>query len=134
MEIRANLARTLGNHGKHLAPFRKALIAMLDDSSPRVASLAAIALSNHGHKDAIEPAIKLLEKNDDKDVVLRHAGIMVLTKCANFAPDWRYFDHHSTAVRRAIVIALRRHKSHLLETYFGRPRSISPPGSDSRCL
>lgn len=118
MEIRANLARTLGNHGKYLAPFRKALIAMLEDSSPRVASLAAIALSNHGHKDAVEPAIKMLEKNDDNDVVVRHAGIMVLTKCAQFAPEWKYYDHVSTAVRRAIVIALRRQKSHLLETYF----------------
>jgi quinoprotein glucose dehydrogenase len=118
MEIRANLARTLGNHGKHLAPFRKALIAMLEDSSPRVASLAAIALSNHGHKDAVEPAIKMLEKNDDNDVVVRHAGIMILTKCAQFAPEWKYYDHRSTAVRRAIVIALRRQKSHLLETYF----------------
>ena len=118
MEIRANLARTLGNHGKYLAPFRKALIAMLEDSSPRVASLAAIALSNHGHKDAVEPAIKMLEKNDDNDVVVRHAGIMILTKCAQFAPEWKYYDHRSTAVRRAIVIALRRQKSHLLETYF----------------
>jgi quinoprotein glucose dehydrogenase len=91
---------------------------MLEDSSPRVASLAAIALSNHGHKDAVEPAIKMLEKNDDNDVVVRHAGIMILTKCAQFAPEWKYYDHRSTAVRRAIVIALRRQKSHLLETYF----------------
>jgi quinoprotein glucose dehydrogenase len=98
---------------------------MLDDSSPRVVSLAAIALSNHGHKDAVEPAIKMLENNDDNDVVVRHAGIMVLTKCGEFTTDWKHYDHRSSAVRRAIVIALRRHKSHLLETYFGdRDQSV----------
>jgi hypothetical protein len=67
----------------------------------------------------------MLENNDDNDVVVRHAGIMVLTKCGEFTTDWKHYDHRSSAVRRAIVIALRRHKSHLLETYFGdRDQSV----------
>mgnify|MGYP002628149190 FL=1 len=118
MEIRANLARTLGNHSKHLAPFRKALIAMLDDQSTRVASLAAIALANHGDKTAVEPALALIEKNNDKDVVIRHAGLMVLAKCADSAELARLNTHSSTAVRRAAVVALRRQKSKFLESYF----------------
>lgn len=118
MEVRANLARTLGNHGKHLAPFRKALIAMLEDSSPRVASLAAIALANHGHKDAITPAIKMLEKNNDKDVVLRHAGIMVLAKCADSSTLADGAETLKKATRQAIVVALRRQKSPELERFF----------------
>lgn len=118
MEVRANLARTLGNHGKHLAPFRKALIAMLEDPSPRVASLAAIALANHGHKDAIAPALAMLEKNNDKDVVVRHAGIMILAKCAESPTLVEAGKTHQNAVRRAIVVALRRQKSPLLQHFF----------------
>ncbi|MDC0302601.1 c-type cytochrome, partial [bacterium] len=100
------------------APFRKALIAMLEDSSPRVASLAAIALANHGHKDAIAPAIKMLEKNNDKDVVLRHAGIMVLAKCADSSTLADGANTLKKATRRAIVVALRRQKSPKLERFF----------------
>ncbi len=118
MEVRANLARTLSNHGKHLAPFRKALIAMLEDSSPRVASLAAIALANHGDKSAVEPAIALLEKNNDKDVALRHAGIMALANCAPAEALGKLNSHRSTAVRRGAVVALRRQASKFLESYF----------------
>ncbi|MFT7172870.1 MAG: quinoprotein glucose dehydrogenase [Paracoccaceae bacterium] len=118
MEVRANLARTLGNHGNHLAPFRKALIAMLEDPSSRVASLAAIALSNHGDKSAVEPALALVEKNNDDDVVIRHAGIMLLAKCADSATLAKLNSHPSTAVRRAAVVALRRQQSIFLESYF----------------
>lgn len=118
MEVRANLARTLGNHGKHLAPFRKALIAMLEDSSPRVASLAAIALANHGHKDAVDPAVKMLLTNNDKDVVLRHAGTMILSKCASSKELSGFVDHPSSAVRRAVVVALRRQEAKELGFYF----------------
>lgn len=118
MEVRANLARTLGNHGKHLAPFRKALIAMLEDSSPRVASLAALALANHGHESAIAPAIALLKKNSDKDVVIRHAAIMVIAKCGNEESFPDLAAHPSEAVRRAAVVALRRQSSPRLKDYF----------------
>ena len=118
LEIRANLARTLGNHGKHLAPFRKALIKMLEDSSTRVASLAAIALANHGDKAAVEPTLTLIEKNDDKDVVIRHAGVMALAKCAAPEALAKLNTHPSNAVRRAAVVALRRQKSRFLESYF----------------
>jgi quinoprotein glucose dehydrogenase len=118
VEVRANLARTLGNHAKHLAPFRKAFIGMLEDPSSRVASLAAIALANHGDKVAVEPALALLEKNADKDVVIRHAGIMVLTKCADSAELAKLNSHKSTAVRRAAVVALRRQRSPFLESFF----------------
>ena len=121
MEVRANLARTLGNHGKHLAPFRKALIAMLQDSSPRVASLAAIALANHGHQDAIAPALAMLEKNNDKDIVVRHSGIMMLAKCAGNEDLFLLAGNPSAAVRRAAVVALRRQKSPLLQHFFADP-------------
>jgi quinoprotein glucose dehydrogenase len=118
MEVRANLARTLSNHSKSLAPFRAPLIKLLADPSPRVASLAGIALANHGHADAVKPALTLIEKNNDVDVVVRHAGIMVLAKCATPESLTALNNHSSKAVRLAAVVALRRQKSPALANFF----------------
>ena len=121
MEIRANLARTLGNHPAQLEPFRTTLIEMLGDPSPRVASLAAIALANHGHPEAIKPALALLEKNKDRDTVVRHGGIMILARCAKPETLAALNAHPSSAVRTAAVVALRRQKSPALAAFFNDP-------------
>ena len=120
MEIRANLARTLGNHGKHLAPFRKALIEMLEDSSPRVASLAAIALSNHGHKDAVEQRLRCWrEQRTIMTLLSAMLGSWFFLNAPQFAPEWKIL---TIIVRQQSAapssLPSRRHKSHLLETYF----------------
>jgi len=121
MEVRANLARTLGGHAPY---FEKELITLLDDPSPRVASLAALTLANHGDKAALAPALAMLEKNADKDVIVRHGGIMILTRTADeqFLADLN--THASASVRRAAVVALRRQKSKFLESYFDDPAEM----------
>lgn len=111
MEIRANLARTLSNHPKSLDLFRVPLSKLLSDPSPRVASLAGIALANHRHSDAVMPALALLEKNNDVDVAVRHAGIMILAKCAASESLAALKNHPSKAIRLAAVVALRRQES-----------------------
>ncbi len=121
MEIRANLARTLGNHPEHLAPLREALIKLLSDPSPRVASLAALALANHGHPDAVEPAFALIEKNNDADTVVRHGGIMILANCASSESLAALKSHPSRAIRLAAVVALRRQESPALTAFFDDP-------------
>lgn len=119
MELRANAARTLGNHGDLLSDtMRAALIERLTDSSARVVSLAAIALANHGHKDAIEPALDLLVNNADKDPILRHAGVMVLVRCADVAAIGKLSTHSNTSVRVAATVALRRLRSPLISQFF----------------
>lgn len=118
MEVRANFARTLSNHPEHLAPFKAKLIKLLSDSSPRVASLAGIALAKHGDSDAVAPALALLEKNNDVDVVVRHAGIMVLAKCATSESLAALKDHPSKAIRLAALVALRRQASPKLADFF----------------
>lgn len=114
-EIRANLARTLGNHPQ--GNFN-GLLALLDDPSPRVVSLAAIALANHGDVDAIDPALAMLEKNADKDAIVRHGGIMILAETADEEFLASLHTHASVSVRRAAVVALRRQESKFLESYF----------------
>ena len=118
LEVRANAARTLGNHPEQLAPYREGLLALLNDPSLRVASLASLALANEGHKSIVDPALKLIEQNADKDVIVRHGGIMMLAN-AGKAPDLANLNTHpSPAVRRAAVLALRRQKAPEIATFF----------------
>ena len=118
MEIRANSARVLGNHANHSQAYRSELIAALKDSSLRVRGLAAIALANAKEANAVQPAIALLEENDDKDVVLRHSGIMVLAKAAKAADLAKLKSHKSNAIRRAAVVALRRQQAPEISAFF----------------
>lgn len=121
MEVRANTARTLGNHPKLLDAFQSDLITALDDPSMRVAGLAAIALANHGHGNSVDPALALLVRNNDQDVVVRHSGIMVLTKCAKAKTLAGLKNNQSSAIRRAAVVALRRQKAPEISAYFDDP-------------
>jgi len=118
MEIRANTARVLGNHGEHSQAYRSELIAALKDSSLRVSGLAAIALANAKESNAVQPAIALLEENADKDVVVRHSGIMVLAKAAKASELAALKSHKSNSVRRAAVVALRRQKAPEISAFF----------------
>ncbi|MDB4537153.1 HEAT repeat domain-containing protein [Akkermansiaceae bacterium] len=118
MEIRANTARVLGNHADHSQAYRSELIAALKDDSLRVRGLAAIALANAEEAKAVQPAIALLQENADKDVVLRHSGIMTLTKAAKASELAALNSHKSNAVRRAAVVALRRQKAPEISAFF----------------
>ena len=118
MEIRANTARVLGNHADHSQAYRGELIAAIDDSSTRVGGLAAIALANARESKAVQPAIAFLERNADKDVVVRHSGIMVLAKAAKASELAALKSHKSIAVRRAAVVALRRQQAPEISAFF----------------
>ena len=105
-EIRAQSARVLGDN--HRAGAAHQLIAMLKDTSPRVQYFAALALSKITNGDSVSAALDLLRRNNDKDLYLRHAGVMILAasqdskKLATLAKD------PSQSVRMAAVLALRR--------------------------
>ena len=67
-----------------------------------------MSLGQLGAAEAIDPLIRMLAENDDHDPMLRHAGVMGLAG-ANSMPDLeRHFKHESTAVRKAIIVALRK--------------------------
>ncbi|MGC6426208.1 MAG: DUF7133 domain-containing protein [Akkermansiaceae bacterium] len=121
LEVRANTARTLGNHPGLLDAFQSDLIAALDDPSLRVAGLAAIALANHGHENSVDPALAFLARNNDKDVVARHSGIMVLAKCAKPHTLTELKNNQSPAIRRAATVALRRQGAAEIAAFFDDP-------------
>ncbi len=108
-EVRAQAARVLGDQ-KFKGAYDK-LIGLLKDGHPRARFYAAIALWKSGYKPAVEPLFAMLAENADKDPILRHAGIMGLTGCADVATLAARTTHASAAVRGAAVVALRRLKS-----------------------
>jgi quinoprotein glucose dehydrogenase len=108
-EIRAQAARVLGDARVEAAAAR--LIELLADESARVRYFAAIALGRIGAADAVEPLLAMLTTNNDADPVLRHAGIFGLAGASSADELVDDFRRRSPAVRRAIVVALRRQHS-----------------------
>ena len=104
-ELRAQAARALGE-----APLKDSgrLINSLKDSSPRVRAFAAISLARLRVTAAFNPTLLLLAENADRDVFLRHAGVMALAESGTEAQLTALSRHPSKAIRLASVLALRR--------------------------
>lgn len=105
-EVRAQTAKVLGEG--HFKGAFAGLTNLLADSDLRVRFFAAIALGKLGNPDAVKPLCVMLRENSDKDVFLRHAGVMGLLGSADKAAlieagksDWR-------SVRMAALLAMRR--------------------------
>ncbi len=130
-EVRAQAAKVLGDANLGNA---KVLARLLADESARVRFFAAIALSKLADLDSLDPVIAMLRANEDRDVYLRHAGVMALAaimRRAASAPNLPFLSHDtgspeatrvqkainevmvdsSTAVRMAALLALRRIES-----------------------
>ena len=107
-EIRAQAAKVLGEARVGTAAGK--LVAHLSDESPRVRFFAAHSLGKLGHGSAIEPLLKLLEDNADKDPVLRHAAVMGLAGSAGGSPSLlvAHAKHSSPSARIGLLLALRR--------------------------
>ena len=69
---------------------------------------AAEALGRIGHKPAVAPIVDMLAANDDRDLYLRHAGSLALSRIDDGARIAALAGHPSFGVRLAAVVALRR--------------------------
>jgi len=110
-EIRANAARLSGDLG--LVQSKAKLIGLLEDSSPRVSSLAAIALgrvASEGDDETITALLDLATRNseDEMDVTTRHAVLSALCRLSGPEKLSTLAKHSSAEVRLLAVIALRR--------------------------
>ena len=104
-EVRAQAAHLLGEvAGGNPAN----LIPLLQDDSLRVRSFAALSLGRLKAPTAFDPMIALLVENADRDLYLRHAGIMGLLGSASPEQIAALKSHASASVRLAAVVALRR--------------------------
>jgi quinoprotein glucose dehydrogenase len=75
-EVRAQAAKVLGDANLGQA---KRLAALLTDDNARVRFFAAQALSKFGDVETLDQLVAMLRANEDRDVYLRHAGVMALT-------------------------------------------------------
>ncbi|MCB1207932.1 MAG: HEAT repeat domain-containing protein, partial [Verrucomicrobiales bacterium] len=109
-EVRANAARTLGDLQGEAA--RARILEMLDDSSTRVRSLAAAALSRlapKGDAAAIAALYRLAESNnEDPDPVVRHACLTGLDRIATESDAVAHANDAKREVRLMAVLQLRR--------------------------
>jgi quinoprotein glucose dehydrogenase len=116
-EVRAQTAKMLGE-ARYSAPSMP-LSALLRDPAPRVRFFTAEALgriARPGFSPDVAPLITMLAENDDRDVYLRHAGSLALSRYGTTALAG--LDRHSSrAVRLAAVIALRRLGSEMVAAY-----------------
>ena len=94
-------------------------ITLLGDAAPRVRMLAAIALGKLGGKEQVADLMKLAETNADKDPYVRHGAVDGIFRIGDADAAFAYAEDESPAVRRAVVLALRRfadpHIAHFLK-------------------
>ncbi len=104
-EMRAQVARWAGELS--FDPENR-IPAMLRDSSPRVRLMAGIACGKLKSTNALTALEELIVSAENKDPILRHAGVMGLVGVATLRQLEDFVDHPSEAMRIAAVIALRR--------------------------
>ena len=108
-EIRAQAAKMLGDLRYSAAASN--LVPLLADSAPRVRFFAAEALGRMAYKPAAPQIVAMLAANEDKDVYLRHAGSLALSRLGDAAAIGALSSNSSRGVRIAAVVALRRLRS-----------------------
>lgn len=105
-EIVAQAAKTLGDLS--FKPAGEALLPLLKSEAPRVRFFAAQALGRLAYKPAVEPLLDFLAENDDRDVYLRHAGVLALARIGEVEPMLALAGNPDASLRLAGVLVLRR--------------------------
>jgi quinoprotein glucose dehydrogenase len=108
-EIRAQAAKLVGD--LRASDAGAVLVPLLKDDSARVRFFAAEALGRLAYKPAVAQIVEMLAANDDKDLYLRHAGALALSRIGDAADVAALSDHTSGGVRIAAIVALRRMRS-----------------------
>jgi quinoprotein glucose dehydrogenase len=106
VEVRAQAAKVLGDG--RVSGAAAALIARLKDANPRARFHAAMALGKLKEKKAFAPVLDMIRENDDKDPLLRHAGVLALTGMGEAEELWLAAQDAPLSVRRAILLTYRR--------------------------
>ncbi len=125
--VRAAAAQTLA-YGS-VAGTVSTLLPLLEDPAPRVrlhASLTTARLLRGGARDAnaFPAAVAMLERNDNRDPMIRHAGVMILSSTGDVKAVASLRKHTNLSVRRAAVVALRRMASESIAEFLDDPSPL----------
>lgn len=116
-EIRAQSAKVLGELAAKEA--RKPLLLKLNDSEPRVQFFASQALAKLPSIENLPNLIELLEKNQNKDVYLRHGCVVALAAINDAKALSAYSKNSSLGIRMGVTLALRQLESEEISNFLG---------------
>ncbi|TLP81640.1 HEAT repeat domain-containing protein [Maribacter sp. ACAM166] len=105
-EIIAQSAKVLGDLRYEAAA--DSLISLITHENDRVKFFAAQALGRLKYEKAIEPLLDMIVANDDKDLYLRHAAVLALSRIGKTAPILALSDNENRSLRLAAVLILRK--------------------------
>jgi len=114
-KVRGQAVQAIGDAG--YKPGIIAAVSLLTDPDPRTRMLTAIAIGKLGSKDQVPALMGLVEENNDKDEYVRHGAIQGMIGIGDADAVCAFADHKSPAVRRAVVLALRRFKDARIGTF-----------------
>src|SRR5690606_14269364 len=103
-EIIAQAAKVLGDV-KH-RDAGETLVPLLQHDNLRVKFFAAQALGRIAYEPAIGPLLSMIEENQDRDVYIRHAGVLALSRIGSVEPIAALVDNPSRSLRIAAVLVL----------------------------
>ncbi|MEH6679760.1 MAG: HEAT repeat domain-containing protein [Sediminicola sp.] len=105
-EIIAQALKTLGDVRYSEAAGN--YVPLLQHPNARVQFFAAQALGRIQHKEAVQPLLDLISSNADKDLYIRHAAVLALSRIGETAPIIDLVDSPDRSLRIAAVLVLRR--------------------------
>ncbi len=108
-EIMAQTLKVLGDIKYKAA--ENQVLPLLAHQNPRIQFFTSQALGRFKSQAAIEPLLKVIERNEDKDLYLRHDGVVALSRIGAETQAVALVNHESKALRTAAVLVLRRLKS-----------------------
>ncbi len=114
-KVRGQAVQALGDAG-HKAGL-SAAIGLLMDPDPRSRMLAAIAVGKLGTKEQLPTLMGVILENADKDEYVRHGAIQGMILIGDADAVFAHAKDKSPAVRRAVVLALRRFKDARIGTF-----------------
>ncbi len=105
-ELAAQAAKVLGD--VRYPGAANPLMSMLKDQNPRVQFFAAQALGRLAHKPAAGRLLELLAENNDKDLYIRHAAVLALSRIGAADAMVALAGDQDPSLRIAAVLVLRR--------------------------
>ncbi len=121
-EVRAQTAKVLGE--ARLPAALAGLIQLLTDANPRVRFFAAQGLGKLGERKAVPPLLAMLRANGDRDVFLRHAGVMGLLGTADKPALLSAARDDSASVRMAVLLVMRRRQLPEIAAFLHDPEPL----------
>lgn len=87
------------------------IVQSLYHVNPRVQFFAAQALGRIQYKPAVSAILDLLDRNNNEDLYLRHAGVLALSRIGEVQPIAALYNHPNKSLRLAAVLVLRKLQS-----------------------